>query len=92
MKATVYESQDPAADPGHRFVALIDYDGFKGARPHLCAFTRAATREEAARKAADFIAATLDKAKRNRTPADVVVLEPTIDHPAAPIAESDFPI
>ena len=39
MNVTVYEARDETS-PGNRFVALIDYDGFKGSSPHLCSSVR----------------------------------------------------
>lgn len=77
MNVTVYETQDAHAKPEHRFVALIDYDGFKGASPHLCSFTRAGTYEEARRKGEAFVVATENPVKKHRAPTDAAHLRPT---------------
>lgn len=92
MIITVYETQDADCPPSKRFAALIDFDGFKGASPHLCSWTRAATYEEARRKAEDFVEATKNPVKKHKTPADSVTLsEAQLDN-AAPPPEENFPI
>lgn len=92
MNVTVYETRDPHAPAEHRFVALIDFDGFKGRSPHLCSFTRAATYEEARRKGEDFVEATNNPVKKHKTPGDSASLqEAALDNDdAAP--EEDEPI
>lgn len=90
---TVYETPDKHAKPEHRFVALIDFNGFKGRTPHLCSFTRAATYEEARRKGEDFVQATLNPEKKHKTPTDSATLQDgdELDN-AAPAPEEDYPV
>ena len=73
MSVTVYEARD-ATKPEHRFVALIDYDGFQGRSPHLCSFSRAPTYEDARRRGEDFETATKNPTKKHRTPTDSATL------------------
>lgn len=94
MNVTVYETTDPHAKPEHRFVALIDFDGFKGKSPHLCSFTRAATYDEARRKGEDFVTATENPTKKHRTPTDSVTLQdgPELDKADPAPEEIEEPI
>lgn len=88
MNVTVYEARDEAR-PEHRFVALIDYDGFKGTSPHLCSFTRAPTYDEARRKGEAFVEATRNPVKKHRAPTDAAHLR---DGPDEPLEHSLEPV
>lgn len=72
MIVRVYESTEAGTPPARQFVALVDWNGYKGNR-HLVAFLYGPTREEAQRKGEEYAQETMNPAKRAKTSSDGVV-------------------